>query len=70
MVIAAAPGNKTTYLAAIADERGVAGRKPEIYAYEKDKARALTLQQMVRIIGAESYCRYNLLARLYRLVRT
>ena len=51
----AAPGNKTTHLAAIADERGVAGRKPEIYACERDKVRALTLQQMVRIAGAESH---------------
>ena len=50
----AAPGNKTTHLAAIADERAVAGRKMEIYACERDKTRALTLQQMVRIAGAES----------------
>lgn len=51
----AAPGNKTTHLAAIADERAVVGRKMEIYACERDKARALTLQQMVRIAGAESH---------------
>ncbi|KAL2038888.1 hypothetical protein N7G274_008410 [Stereocaulon virgatum] len=51
----AAPGNKTTHLAAIADQRGVGGSKPQIYACERDKTRALTLQQMVRIAGAENH---------------
>lgn len=49
----AAPGNKTTHLAAIMHERESAARKSTIYACERDKTRALTLQQMVRIAGAE-----------------
>ena len=49
----AAPGNKTTHLAVIMHERESAARKSTIYACERDKTRALTLQQMVRIAGAE-----------------
>lgn len=49
----AAPGNKTTHLATIMHERESAARKSTIYACERDKTRALTLQQMVRIAGAE-----------------
>lgn len=49
----AAPGNKTTHLAAVVQDSGSSTPMPAIYAYEKDKDRALTLEQMVRIAGAE-----------------
>jgi putative methyltransferase len=48
----AAPGNKTTHLAAIVNDSGSSKLKPIIYACEKDQLRALTLKQMVRITGA------------------
>ena len=48
----AAPGNKTTHMAAI---KGTHGPKStgRIYACEKDKERAKTLQSMVTLAGAE-----------------
>ena len=49
----AAPGNKTTHLAAITQHED-AMRKPTIYACERDKNRALTLERMVRIAGTQS----------------
>ena len=49
----AAPGNKTTHLAAMTQYEGTI-RKPTIYACERDKSRALTLERMVRIAGAQT----------------
>ena len=49
----AAPGNKTTHLAAITQYED-AIQKPTIYACERDKNRALTLEQMVRTAGAHT----------------
>lgn len=49
----AAPGNKTTHLAAITQYEG-ATRKPTIYACERDKNRSLTLERMVRTAGAQT----------------
>ena len=49
----AAPGNKTTHLAAITQYEG-AIRKPTIYACERDKNRTLTLERMVRIADAQT----------------
>ena len=49
----AAPGNKTTHLAAVTQYEG-AIRKPTIYACERDKNRALTLERMVRTAGAQT----------------
>ena len=49
----AAPGNKTTHMAAITQYEG-AIQKPTIYACERDKNRALTLEQMVRTAGAHT----------------
>ncbi|KAK4039684.1 hypothetical protein C8A01DRAFT_46869 [Parachaetomium inaequale] len=47
-----APGNKTTHLAGILHERGFAeGRR--IFAFEKDKHRAKTLNKMVRAAGSD-----------------
>jgi len=48
----AAPGNKTTHLAAILQEKIGSARNPKIYACERDTARAATLDQMVRVAGA------------------
>ena len=49
----AAPGNKTTHLAAITQYEG-ATRKPIIYACERDKNRTLILERMVRTAGAQT----------------
>lgn len=50
----AAPGNKTTHLAAlVADTDGVHVSQ-KVFAFEKDKARALTLHKMVKRASAES----------------
>ena len=53
----AAPGNKTTHLAAILCERrndaAESGRKQSIFAYERDKRRADTLEKMVKLAGAD-----------------
>lgn len=51
----AAPGNKTTHLAAIMKDRNTNLLKPKIYACEKDKSRALTLERMVQTAGAEGH---------------
>ena len=50
----AAPGNKTTHLAAILHESQVAA-KPKIYACERDKGRASTMLALIRTAGAERY---------------
>ena len=49
----AAPGNKTTHLAAIMQYED-ATRKPTIYACERDKHRASTLERMVHTAGAQT----------------
>ena len=50
----AAPGNKTTHLAAILHERRVVA-KPKIYACERDKGRASTMLALLRTAGAERH---------------
>ena len=50
----AAPGNKTTHLAAIMSERSEKSKKRKVFAYEKDKFRAITLQKMVNRASADS----------------
>lgn len=50
----AAPGNKTTHLAAIVSERNAGSREQKVFAYEKDKFRAITLQKMVKRASADS----------------
>ena len=51
----AAPGNKTTHLAAILHGEGRAALKPKIYAYERDKGRASTLLTLLEIAGAQTF---------------
>jgi len=50
----AAPGNKTTHLAAILREKDETN-KLQIYACERDKARAVTLGKMVQTAGASGF---------------
>jgi len=50
----AAPGNKTTHLAAILAERGRGGEE-RIFAFEKDKNRAKTLERMVKTAGSDGF---------------
>ena len=50
----AAPGNKTTHLAAILHDEGRAAARPKIYAYERDNDRALTLLTLLRRAGAQN----------------
>jgi putative methyltransferase len=47
-----APGNKTTHLAGILHERGFAPGQ-RIFAFEKDKHRAKTLDKMVKTAGSD-----------------
>ncbi|KAL8801475.1 MAG: hypothetical protein Q9182_004442 [Xanthomendoza sp. 2 TL-2023] len=47
----AAPGNKTTHLAAILHSQAQNSYKARIWACERDKARAETLRTMVRLTG-------------------
>jgi len=49
----AAPGNKTTHLAAIACEHKHTGKQQKVIAFERDKTRAVTLQKMVKLASAE-----------------
>ncbi|KAL8783722.1 MAG: hypothetical protein Q9195_009295 [Heterodermia aff. obscurata] len=49
----AAPGNKTTHMAAIKGTHGAKGTG-RIYACEKDRPRAKTLQSMVTLAGADN----------------
>lgn len=55
----AAPGNKTTHLAAILHEHQpeFQGAKQTIYAFEKDSRRAQTLEKMVKIAGSKDVTR-------------
>ncbi|KAL9123892.1 MAG: hypothetical protein Q9217_006722 [Psora testacea] len=50
----AAPGNKTTHLAAILDTRKSVTACPMIYACERDQYRASSLTEMIQKAGAES----------------
>lgn len=47
----AAPGNKTTHLAAILQARLHSHRRPRVVACEKDKFRAQTLKRMIDLAG-------------------
>lgn len=49
----AAPGNKTTHLAAIIQSRSA--NPGTVFAFEKDKARAKTLETMVKRAGSDHY---------------
>lgn len=49
----AAPGNKTTHVAAILNTCGTNEASPIIWACERDKARAVVLQNMVERAGAK-----------------
>ena len=51
----AAPGNKTTHLAAILHGEGRAALKPKIYAYERDKGRASTLLTLLQTAGVQIF---------------
>ncbi|KUI62878.1 25S rRNA (cytosine-C(5))-methyltransferase rcm1 [Cytospora mali] len=57
----AAPGNKTTHLAAIISSRsqGISQAQPSIYAIEKDTKRAKTLEKMVKIAGSDGFTHIN-----------
>ncbi|KAK4456097.1 S-adenosyl-L-methionine-dependent methyltransferase [Podospora aff. communis PSN243] len=50
----AAPGNKTTHLAGILEGRG-REEGERIFAFEKDKGRAKTLEKMVKIAGSDGF---------------
>ncbi|KAK3322288.1 S-adenosyl-L-methionine-dependent methyltransferase [Apodospora peruviana] len=61
----AAPGNKTTHLAAILHERSspqddgrTLGRN-RVFAFEKDRFRAQTLEKMVKIAGSDGFTVIN-----------
>lgn len=49
----AAPGNKTTHLAAILRSRCATTTIPKVWACERDKSRAMVLQKMIVTAGAE-----------------
>ncbi len=49
----AAPGNKTTHLAAIVSDRKQPGEKQKVIAFERDKGRTFTLQKMVKLASAD-----------------
>lgn len=51
----AAPGNKTTHVAAILHDEGRAAARQRVYACERDKGRASTLVTLVKTAGAQSY---------------
>ena len=51
----AAPGNKTTHLAAILHDEGRSAARPGIYACERDKGRASTLLTLLNTAGAQKY---------------
>ncbi|KAJ4360150.1 uncharacterized protein N0V89_000710 [Didymosphaeria variabile] len=50
----AAPGNKTTHLAAIVAERNMHAKRQKVFAYERDQIRAATLQKLVKRASADS----------------
>ena len=49
----AAPGNKTTHLAAIVSDRKQPGEEQKVIAFERDKSRTFTLQKMVKLASAD-----------------
>lgn len=49
----AAPGNKTTHLAAILQSRSTS--PGTVFAFEKDKVRAKTLERMVKLAGSDGF---------------
>lgn len=49
----AAPGNKTTHLAAIVSSHADAGEGQKVIAFERDKVRTTTLQKMVKLASAD-----------------
>lgn len=49
----AAPGNKTTHLAALISIPSSVDRSQKVIAFERDKARASILQKMVKLAGAD-----------------
>lgn len=51
----AAPGNKTTHLAAIISSRKGTSSPPIIHAFERDEKRAKTLERMVRTAGSDEF---------------
>ena len=51
----AAPGNKTTHMAAILHDEGGATAKPKIYAFERDKSRASTLLTLLQMAGVQRH---------------
>lgn len=57
----AAPGNKTTHLAAIISSRSHDANQelPNIHAIEKDTKRAKTLEKMVKIAGSDNFTQIN-----------
>lgn len=58
----AAPGNKTTHLAAVLESRRAASGftgQLRIHAFEKDPLRAMTLEKMVRLAGSDSFTCLN-----------
>ncbi|KAL0931961.1 nol1 nop2 sun domain-containing protein [Colletotrichum truncatum] len=58
----AAPGNKTTHLAAVLKqhEPEQGARKQTIFAFERDPKRALTLEKMVKIAGSRGTTKIGL----------
>ncbi|ORY70060.1 NOL1/NOP2/sun family protein [Pseudomassariella vexata] len=58
----AAPGNKTTHLAAIVHSRIPEGEDNHstVYAFEKDRHRAKTLEKMVQLAGAKDITRISI----------
>ncbi|KAF2442884.1 S-adenosyl-L-methionine-dependent methyltransferase [Karstenula rhodostoma CBS 690.94] len=50
----AAPGNKTTHLAAMLAQRNMHAKRQKVFAYERDKARTITLEKMVKRASADS----------------
>jgi putative methyltransferase len=57
----AAPGNKTTHLASIVQSRvpETEERVSKVYAFEKDRNRAKTLEKMVKLAGAKDIVRIS-----------
>ncbi len=50
----AAPGNKTTHLAAIISSRKLQSNDQKVIAFERDKGRTITLQKMVKLASADN----------------
>ena len=50
----AAPGNKTTHIAALLQDHASSMLKPKIWACERDKGRSVSLKMMIDMAGAEN----------------